>query len=167
MNSYNRQNLLLLIFWTPPSTTLVSNAKLVFVVSIMPIPGVSQTRAKVSPPLIFISLAWYETSARPGKLRTKLETPRMRNSGIEPEAGLEPATLRLSCFKSHTLYRLSYPGSFHICKFEYNPSQHNNWKNWAKLSNPKSIIGCLSRCELQALLDRFGLSSPFRFPAFL
>ena len=44
------------------------------------------------------------------------------NSGIEPEAGLEPATLRLHLDvapseegnddKSHTLYRLSYPGDF-------------------------------------------------------
>ena len=33
-------------------------------------------------------------------------------SGIEPEVGLEPTTLRFLflCNKSHTLYRLSYPG---------------------------------------------------------
>ena len=36
----------------------------------------------------------------------------METSGIEPEVGLEPTTLRFLflCNKSHTLYRLSYPG---------------------------------------------------------
>ena len=30
----------------------------------------------------------------------------------KPKAGLEPATLRLSIYKSHTLYQLSYPGCY-------------------------------------------------------
>ena len=50
--------------------------------------------------------------------KTKLESPHQGNSGIEPEAGLEPATLRLIFHvnKSHTLYRLSYPGGFDVCR---------------------------------------------------
>ena len=51
----------------------------------------------------------------------------LENSGVEPEAGLEPATLRLFLIKSHTLYRLSYPGDVVVLDWERGKSYVESW----------------------------------------